>query len=454
MTVAGAGAEELEVIRDADARALAYLRGIGTRRVFPDGAALAGLDRFREPLPDAGRDARDTIRLLDEAGTPAAVESNGARYFGFVVGAALPVAAAADRLALAWDNGGVAAVTSPAAAAIERVAGEWLLEVLDLPREAAVGFTTSASAGTVVALAAARRELLRRLGWDLDAKGLTGAPRITAAVSELAHVAVLKALRVLGFGTEEIVRLPVDDLGRVRPESVPDLDARTLLVLQAGEVNTGESDPFARIVPVAKRAGAWVHVDGAFGLWARATRHRALTDGIELADSWTVDGHKWLNTPYDSAMVIVRDRDALAQAMSSDAAYSPSSPDAQKNLVLEFSRRARGIPVWAALRTLGREGVAELVEGTIDLAAVVADGLRAAGFEVLNRPVLNQVLAAADTPERTARVVAGAQASGRTWFGGTTWRGRPAFRISVSSWRTERRHVDDLVALLAELAER
>ncbi|GAA0292110.1 pyridoxal-dependent decarboxylase [Kineococcus aurantiacus] len=441
----------MNLLLEADLRARAYTAGIGKRPVFPTAESLAGLSAFDEPLPQRGHDPHSTLRLLDEHGTPATVESNGARYFGFVVGASLPAAAAADRLVLAWDNGALGHITSPATAAVERVAAQWLLEILDLPRHSAVGFTTSATAGTLIALATARRSLLSRLGWDLDRRGLAGAPRIRVVVTELAHVVVLKALRVLGFGQDDLVLAPVDEHGRVDAARLPEVDATTLLLLQAGEVNTGESDPFRDVIPAAKAAGAWVHVDGAFGLWARASALHELTAGVEEADSWTVDGHKWLNTPYDSAMVVVRDRDALAATMNSDAAYSTTSADSQKNLTLEFSRRARGVVVWAALRSLGRDGVAELVESTSAMATRLADGLRASGYTVLNRVVLNQVIARADTPQETARIVAAAQASGRTWFGSTVWRGQPAMRLSVSSWRTRPGDVDDLVALLADL---
>jgi glutamate/tyrosine decarboxylase-like PLP-dependent enzyme len=443
--------DELDIIKDADRRAAAYIDGIGHRVVYPATEALQALSAFDEELTASGSTASSTIALLDDTGTPAAVETNGGRYFGFVVGASLPVAAAAERLALAWDNGAATSVSSPVAAKLEQVAGKWLLDILDLPRESAVGFTTSASSGATVALATARRALLGRLDWDFDERGLAGAPIIRVVATKLAHISVIKALRVLGFGLANVEWIPVDQNGAVDPSQMPEVDATTIVILQAGEVNSGEFDPFEALIGRAHAAGAWVHVDGAFGLWARASKHRALTAGIDLADSWTVDGHKWLNTPYDCAMVIVRDADELTAAMNSDAAYSGSSERSQKNLTLEFSRRARGISVWAALRTLGRDGVADLVERTMDLARSAADQIRAAGYDILNRVVLNQVIVAAETPEETARVLSAAQASGLVWFGATSWQGRPAFRISVSSWRTERADIDVLVAVLAEL---
>ena len=445
-------ADELTLAADADARARHYLEGIERRRVFPDADAIAGLARFDEPLPDRGRPGPETLALLDDVGSPATVATNGPNYFGYVIGAALPAAAAAERLMLAWDQVGLSFETSPAAATLELLAGRWILDALDLPRESAVGFGTSATACTVSCVTAARRALLLRMGWNFDEDGLAGAPPIRVVVSETVHVTVKKALRILGFGTKQLVAAPVDQFGRIDPERLPPLDAGTILFLQAGEVNTGEFDPFAQILPLAREAGAWVHVDGAFGLWARVSpKYRHLTEGIEQADSWTTDGHKWLNTPYDGAMAICRDADALAAAMNSDAAYATASRDAQKNLTLEFSRRARGIPVWAALRSLGRAGVAELVERNCAQAARIAEGLRAHGFDIGNRVLLNQVVVRADTDEATVAIREAAQKSGDIWFGPTVWQGRPAFRISVCSWRTRDEHIERAIDLLGRL---
>jgi glutamate/tyrosine decarboxylase-like PLP-dependent enzyme len=440
--------EEAALVAEADRRATDYLRGIEQRRVYPDPRALDGLGRFEELLPDRGRPGAETLALLDDAGSPATVATNGPRYFGFVVGASLPVAAAAERLMLAWDQGAALAMTSPAAARIEQVAAEWLLDILDLPRGSAVGFGTSATACSLTLLTAARDRLLANAGRDVATRGAFGAPPIRVVVPETVHVTILKALRVLGFGTEQLVRVATDAQGRIDPTALPPLDARTLLILQAGEVNTGEFDRFAEIIPLAKAAGAWVHVDGAFGLWARASAHRARTDGIEGADSWTVDGHKWLNTPYDCAMAICRDPEALARAMNSDAAYAEGSRHAQKNLTLEFSRRARGIPVWATLRTLGRDGVAAMVERHVAQAQWLAERLRGEGFEVLNRVVLNQLVVRGRDDAETAAIRLGAERSGEVWFGPTVWQGRPAFRLSLSSWRTEDSDVVQLADLL------
>jgi aromatic-L-amino-acid decarboxylase len=433
---------EVELVEDADHRARAYINGIAERSPFPDAAAIAGLTAFDEDLPTKGVDGTDTLALLDRAGSPATVASNGPRYFGFVIGAALPAAAAADRLLLAWDQCASFHDTSPVSAAIEKVAAKWLLEILDLPMSSGVGFGTSATAGTIACLATARRTLLERAGWDFDQDGLAGAPEIKLVVSAASHITVRKAGRLLGFGTARIVEAPVDDRGRVDPQRLPALDDRTILCLQAGEVNTGEFDPLDLIVPQAKAAGTWVHVDGAFGLWARASNRRHLTNGVDAADSWTTDGHKWLNTPYDGAIAICRDADALAQTMNSDAAYAASSRDAQKNLTLEFSRRARGIAIWAALRSLGREGVASLVETHCDYAAHLAYRLGKAGFEILNNVVLNQVLVRCSTDAETLAVRQAVLDRGQVWFGPTIWQGRPAFRLSISSWRTTMTEID------------
>lgn len=443
--------DELNLLADADARGRRYTEGNATRRVFPSAEAIAALAAFDEQLPAQGRPAEDTLALLDRAGSPATTASNGPRYFGFVIGAALPAAAAAERMMLAWDQCASTFDNSPVAATLERLAGRWVVDALDLPRESAVGFGTSATACTLAALAAARRTLLARQGWDFDQQGLIGAPEIKVIISELAHITVKKALRVLGFGLGRLIEAPVDAHGRVDPAHLPPLDERTILCLQAGEVNTGEFDPFAQIMPLARAANAWVHVDGAFGLWARASSLAGLADGVEQADSWTTDAHKWLNTPYDCAMTICRDAQALAAAMNCDAVYSTASADAQKNLTLEFSRRARGIPVWAALRTLGRGGVAALVERHHTQAQRIGEALAAAKFEVLNRVALNQVLFRCATDDETHALRIAVQASGEAWFGATIWQGRPALRISVSSWRTRDEDVEALLQLLLRL---
>jgi glutamate/tyrosine decarboxylase-like PLP-dependent enzyme len=445
---------ELSLIAEADRRARAYLAASPARPVFPPAEALAGLDRFDVPLPERGSDPAETLELLDAWGSPATTVSNGSRYFGYVIGASLPVAAAAERLLLAWDQSGASFETSPAAATIEATAARWVLDVLGLPRDSAVGFGTGASACTLTALATARRAVLARAGWDLTRLGLRGSPAVRFVVPELVHGTVRKALRVLGVGERDIAVAPVDATGAVDPGRFPALGGCTVVVLQAGEVNTGAVDPFDSLIPLARDRGAWVHVDGAFGLWARASRRRALLAGVEGADSWTVDAHKWLNTPYDGGMTIVRDAGALTATTNSDAAYAAPDPTAQRNLTLEFSRRPRGVSVWAALHSLGRQGVAELVDRTIDLAQRVGTQLAAAGFAVLSPVVLNQVLFRGDDAAATRRLHRDVARSGRAWLSLTQWADEPALRISVSSWRTQSGEVDDLVALLVWLRTR
>ncbi len=441
---------ELELLEDADTRARNYVAGIADRRVFPDTEALNNLAGFDEELPTQGAAVGETLALLDRLGSPATVGSNGPNYYGFVLGATLPEAAAAERMALAWDQCASSADSAPGIAKIEAVAGKWVLDILDLPKGSAVAFGTSATACGLSALAAARGALLARHGWDFERDGLVGAPEIRVVVSDLAHITVIKALRILGFGLRHILRAPTDGQGRVDPAQLPRLDDRTILCLQAGEVNTGNFDDFATLIPHAHAAGAWVHVDGAFGLWARASaQKRHLATGVELADSWTTDGHKWLNTPYDGAMCIMRNPADLARAMNADAAYSASAADAQKNLTLEFSRRARGVPIWAALRSLGRDGVAHMVDRHCAQAQKIGAALAEAGYEVLNDVALNQVLVRAPDDHQTHSIMKQAQASGELWFGPTVWQGRPAFRISLSSWRTRDVHVDRLIAFLS-----
>jgi len=445
--------DELTLLMDADARGRRYTAGNDLRRVFPDDEAIKALTGFDEPLPALSLAAEETLELLDRLGSPATTASNGPRYFGFVVGASLPVAAAAERLMLAWDQCASTFTNSPVSAKLEQVAARWVLDILDLPRDSAVGFGTSATACTLSALAAARRALLTRLHWDVDNQGLQGAPTIEVVVSERVHITVIKALRVLGFGLAHIHYAPVDAQGRIDASRLPPLDEKTILCLQAGEVNTGSFDPFEQLIPLAKKAGAWVHVDGAFGLWARASALAPLTQGIEQADSWTTDAHKWLNTPYDCAMTLCRDAAALSAAMNSDAVYSSASHDAQKNLTLEFSRRPRGIPVWAALRTLGRQGVAALVEQHCAMARRIASGLAQAGYTILNDVKLNQVLFRCAEHSQTLAVRDAVHASGEVWFGATVWQGQPALRISISSWRTREEDISVLLDLMTRLSQ-
>lgn len=426
------------LLRAACERAARYLDELGTRRVFPDDDALAGLARFDETLPAVPTAPDDVLELLDRAGSPATVATAGGRYFGFVTGGALPATVAANWLAAAWDQCAGLRPLSPVAVKLEEVSREWLLDLLGLPPEAAVGFVTGATASNFTCLAAARHELLARRGWNVEAQGLFGAPELRVVVGDEVHASLLKALGMLGLGRERVERVPVDDQGRMRADALPPLDDATIVCIQAGNVNTGAFDPAHEVCAVADSADAWVHVDGAFGLWALASpRKRELARGVPDADSWAADAHKWLNVPYDSGLAFCRKPAALRAAMTVVAPYLlPSAEPEPNHFVPEMSRRARGVEVWAALRSLGREGVAELVERNCRQAARFADALRDAGCEILNDVVLNQVLVSFGDAETTNRVIARVQNDGTMWAGGTVWQDRTAMRISVSSWAT------------------
>jgi glutamate/tyrosine decarboxylase-like PLP-dependent enzyme len=443
-----------ELLRDAMQRAARYLDGLAERRAFPSEEALAGLTRFDEPLPDAPTDPAQVLALLDEIGSPATVASAGGRYFGFVIGGALPASLAANWLAGAWDQNGFSITSSPVAAALERTALRWLLDVLHLPPEAEVGFVSGATMANFSGLAAARHAILARQGWDVEAQGLFGAPPITVVVGQEVHVSLLKALSMVGFGRDRVIRVPVDDQGRMRADALPPLDASTIVCIQSGNVNSGAFDPAAEICARAHEAGAWVHVDGAFGLWILADPARAhLAAGVPDADSWACDAHKWLNVPYDSGLVFCRNAEHLRAAMSVSAAYlvNPDVRDPSR-YTPELSRRARGIEVWAALRSLGRQGLADLIERTCVYATRIADCMREAGFEVLNEVEINQVLVSFGDADRPRRVIARMQADGVLWAGGTEWHGRAAMRISVSSWATTDADIDRAIAALLDAA--
>ncbi|MBI2840821.1 MAG: aminotransferase class V-fold PLP-dependent enzyme [Acidobacteria bacterium] len=435
-------------------RAWRYLDGLDDRSVAPSADAIATLRRLDEPLPEGPTDPQAVVALLDEVGSPATVATAGSRYFGFVVGGALPATVAANWLATAWDqNAGVAAL-SPIAAKLEEVAMRWLLDVLRLPAPCGVGFVTCATQANFAGLAAARHALLARQGWDVEKLGVFGAPPITVVVGEEVHVSVLRALMTLGLGRDRNIRAPVDGQGRIRADSLPPLDDTTIVCIQAGNVNTGAFDPADEIVPRAKTAGAWVHVDGAFGLWAGAApSHAHLIRGFDGADSWATDAHKWLNVPYDSGIVVVREPQHLRAAFSITAPYLVRGEQREpEDYTPEFSRRARGVEVWAALRSLGREGLAHLIERTCRHAARFAQGLRAAGYDVLNDVVINQVLVSFGDAATTRRVITAIQEEGTCWAGASVWQGRTAMRISVSSWATTDQDVERSLEAMIRVA--
>jgi glutamate/tyrosine decarboxylase-like PLP-dependent enzyme len=438
------GQQMQNLLNDAAARAGRYLKDIPGRRVPPTSEAVAGLDRLDVPWQQEPLDPARVLAELDETGSPATLASAGGRFFGFVVGGCLPAALAANVLAGAWDQNGAYQVLSPASARLEAVAMRWLIECFGLPAEAGAGFVTGATMANFSALAAARHALLAREGWDVGARGLFGAPEITVIVGQEVHASVLKALNLLGFGRERVVRVPADGQGRMIADRLPPIDGPTIVCIQAGNVNTGAFDPAAAVCARAHEAGAWVHTDGAFGLWALAASERApLAAGFAQADSWAVDAHKWLNVPHDSAVVFVRDPEHLRAAMAESASYLVELEGREPcHYTPEFSRRGRGIEIWAALRSLGKSGLADQIERCCRLASRFAEGLRAAGHTVLNEVVLNQVMVDFGSPERTRAVIQRLQAEGLCWFGPTVWQGHTAMRISVSSYATTEADVD------------
>ena len=446
-----------------------YLRTVDERPVVPQ-ADLAELRRtLGGPLPGGPTEPLAIVEELARAAGPGLVASAGPRYFGFVIGGAVPAALAADWLTSAWDQNAAMYSMSPAASVVEEVAAGWLLDIFGLPDGASVGFTTGATMASFTALAAARHALLERAGWDVERRGLFGAPELPVVVGDEAHVTILAALQMLGLGRERVVRVAVDSQGRLRADALQpalrEVGQPAIVCAQAGNVNTGAFDPLGEIAAATHDAGSWLHVDGAFGLWAAAVPSmRPLVEGAGDADSWTTDAHKWLNVPYDAGIVAVRDPAAHHAAMTLSAAYYVESAGAERdpfNWVPESSRRARAFTVYAALRSLGRSGLADLVERCCRLARRFAEQLAAEpGVRILNEVVLNQVLVrfeagegnAAAGDERSRRVVAAVQREGTMWAGGTTWQGQAAMRISVSNWSTTEQDVDRSVAAIVRCA--
>lgn len=431
-----------------------YLEAEDTRLVAPSPQAVAALSALRGPLPPGPTSPEAVLHLLHEYGSPATVAKNSGRFFGFVNGGCLPAALAASWLVSAWDQNAAQQMQSPVAVTLEEVALEWVRELLGLPEGTGGAVVTGATMANFSSLAAARHALCERSGWDVENDGLFGAPPITVVVGEEAHPSVVKALGLLGLGRNRVVRVPVDHQGRMRADALPHLDAQTILCLQAGNVNTGAFDPAHAICPAARAAGAWIHVDGAFGLWAAASpKYRHLTKGFEQADSWATDGHKWPNIGYDCGIALVRDPQALRAAMSIQAPYIIKGEQREpSDYNPELSRRARGVELWAGLRSLGRSGMAQIVERTSSHACRFAAGLRAAGFEVLNEVVINQVLVSFGSSEKTLRTIARLQQDGTCWCGSTVWQGRTAMRISVSSWATTEEDVDRSLAAMLKAA--
>src|ERR1700722_12009352 len=438
--------ETRALLVEAANRAANYIEGLRLRDVRPlRGSVERLIGVLNSPLPDNPSKPTDVLALLDDYGSPATVASAGGRYFGFVTGGALPVTVAAQYLAAGWDQNSFSFVSSPAVACIESAALRWIKEALGLPTSAEGALVTGATMANFTCLAAARNSALQRHGWDVDRQGLFGAPELTIVLGEEAHASIYKVLSMLGLGRDRVLHVLSDDQGRIRPELLPPVTGPAIVCIQAGNVNSGAFDPASEVIEWARRCDAWVHVDGAFGIWALASPNQAsLARGFVGADSWAMDAHKWLNVPYDSGIAVVRDPQALGRAMSISGTYLPIASEHRDamNLTPDSSRRARAIEVWSALKMLGRSGLAELVNRNCTQARKIADDLKQAGAVVLNDVVLNQVVVSFGNDDRTRRVIASIQDSGRCWCGGTTWRGRAAMRISVSSWATTDEDVD------------
>ena len=427
------------LLEQAKGYAYEYADGVAERKVFPSKQALADLEQFIEDLPVQYGDAETILQQLHQYGSPATTAQTGGRYFGFVNGGILPVTLATKWLSDFWDQNTALYIMSPVASTLEEICERWLKQLFGLPDSTVAGFVSGTSSAILCGLAAARYRLLQNHGWDFNQQGHNGAPALRIIAGQHIHGAVTKAVALLGFGIDNIEWVEADDQGRILPDKLPQLDASCIILLQAGNVNSGAFDPFEEICNSADQAGAWVHIDGAFGLWAGGTKRlKHLTKGMEKAHSWSVDGHKTLNTPYDSGILLCRDRDALIMALQASGAYLNFSENRDGMLYTpEMSRRARAVELWAALKYLGSDGVDELVYGMHERARQFADELKAAGFEILNDVVFNQVIVSpANNDAKTDKILAAIQDSAECWVGGSVWRGKKVIRISVCSWVT------------------
>ncbi|HLO58150.1 MAG TPA: aminotransferase class V-fold PLP-dependent enzyme [Bacteroidales bacterium] len=432
-----------------------YIKTAGSRSVAPGAEALKNLSKLDAELQNDPLDAHDVLKELHSLGSPATMLNTGGRFFGFVVGGTLPAALGANLMAGVWDQNAGLEILSPVSSALERVSRKWLIDLLHLPKETEVGFVTGATMANFTALAAARHAVLAREGWNVEENGLYGAPPLTVVVGEEAHVSLFKALSHLGLGRNRVVRVPCDSQGRMRPDCFPKLHGPAIVCLQAGNIHTGAFDPAGQICDLAHQYDAWVHVDGAFGLWALTLPEKGnLTAGLEKADSWATDAHKWLNTPYDSGLAFVKDTKSLTAAMTQNASYLIQDGSRDPSIfVPEMSRRARGTEIWAALRGLGKKGVADLIRSSCDAAVLFAEKLKNAGFEILNDVVLNQVMVSFGNDEDNSRIIRRIQEEGTCWCGGTKWHNQSAMRISISSWQTTTEDVDRCAEIMIRIAK-
>ncbi len=445
---------KIDLLRAATEISVRYIEQDRTARLSVGDSELAALDGFGTIDADNPIAPAAALAMIDHLGSPATMRQSSGRYFGFVNGGVTPIGLAASVIAGAWDQNAALPIMSPAATAIDAAAADLIVDVLALPHESVASFCGGATIANITGIVTGRDHVLQQAGWDVHTKGLAGSPPLAVVLSEEAHVSVLKTLRVAGIGSDAVHRVPADSFGRLDATQMPTLDGPALVILQAGNVNTGHSDPFRAIIESLtpqQRAQTWVHVDGAFGLWANATPNRRQhVDGVDLADSWATDAHKWLNAPYDCGVVVCRHPAALRHSMAMNAAYVETNDDTRSlmNLGLQMSQAARAVPVWAILASEGRVGVADAIERTCLAAERFAATLVDAGVELLTPVVLNQALMAFGDDATTDAVIAAVQADGTCWVGGTTWQGRRAMRISVSDIGTTFDDVDVAAAAI------
>ncbi len=439
-----AEALDFELLERAKSHALDYLRSILDQPVFPGREAIDGLNIFKEPLSVEPGDPYEILDMLHNNGSPATVAQTGGRYFGFVNGGIAPAALAVKWLSDTWDQNAGLFVMSPIASVLEEICEKWLVNLFNFPEDTAAGFVGGSSTATLCGLTAGRNHLLNKLGYDVSKKGLFNAPEIRVVLGEGAHSTVYKALSILGLGSERLIKVPTDDQGRILVEAMPELNDRTLLILQAGNVNSGAFDNFEALCQKGRNAGAWIHVDGAFGLWATASEKLCyLTKGVELADSWSVDAHKTLNAPYDNGIILCRNRDVLTHALHMTGSYIIYSDHRDGMLYTpDMSRRARIVELWATLKSLGKRGVSELIEDLHNKAKYFANALEQNGFIINNNVCFNQVLVSLGNSHITENVIKLIQDSGECWCGGAKWDNHSVIRISVCSYRTTYEDID------------
>lgn len=433
-----------------------YIKKVNQRNVFPSKEAIENLRYFDGTLPEEGDESYEILKKLQEYGSPATVAQTGGRYFGFVNGGIIPASLGAKWLGDVWDQNAALYCISPIASKLEEVCEKWIIDLLGLPEESTVGFVSGSSTATLCGLLAARNYLLGKQNYDVSRQGLIGAPRIRIVMSEEAHSSVVKAISILGLGSNNIEIVPSDDDGRIDSDKLPELDEQTILILQAGNVNSGAFDYFHKLCKRAKKAGAWVHVDGAFGLWAAASpRFIEMTRDMELADSWSCDGHKTLNAPYDNGIIICKDRKSLTDALQMEGSYLLYSEKRDGMLTtLDMSRRARSIELWAIFMSLGRKGVAQLVENLHEKANYFADSLKQKGFEILNDICFNQIVVNVGDDKTTQEFLTELQTAGVCWCGSSKWKGMPVIRISVCSYRTTFEYIDNCVESFVSVREK